>query len=327
MKNEMENLAADKNFENFQVIDETEMKRLGMGCLEAVGRGSEMPTYVVKVEYRGRGRGFSKEHDHSSTSSGAEGDKEVKPDLIVVGKGVVHDSGGLCLKPGGSMPAMKMDMGGSAAVLGTLKAISDLRLPVNVVGVVAVVENSVSGRAYRPGDVLKSYKGITVEVGNTDAEGRLALCDAMAWAEEKFGGHQVPMIDVATLTGAIVTSLGKELTGGFSNSGDFLQELENAGKAAFDPLWRMPLLEVRREYADQLKSDSADTNNIGGAAAGSITAALFLEKFVHKTTPWAHLDIAGTAMGGTFDKAIATGRPVPLLVEWLMGKARKRGWS
>eukprot|EP00392_Amoebophrya_sp_AT5.2_P007161 g7175.t1 len=278
--------------------------------------------------------------------------------IVLVGKGVVHDSGGLNMKLSG-MPGMKMDMGGAAAVLGTLKAVADYTLHMNkmqaqvtapgnddvgvheeipflrVVGVLPLVENSVSGSCYRPGDVLQSLNGLTVEVNNTDAEGRLILCDALTWAQKEYREEDVvaaggapgqegttTFIDIATLTGAMVTALGSDFTGLFSNCSGLRRELECAGGLANsnDRVWQMPLLEAKEVYGyEGTRCETADVSNIGkSGAAGSITAALFLEKFVEAGRRWAHLDIAGTAMGGSFDKASATGRPVGLLVDYVM---------
>merc|ERR1712217_46818 len=215
--------------------------------------------------------------------------------------------------------------------LGTLKAIAELNLPIHVVGTIGLVENSISSTAYRPGDVLKSMNGITVDVGNTDAEGRLVLCDCLTWIEKNYASSEENadndenkpiVIDLATLTGACIVALGPQLTGGFSNCPELLDDLESAGNAANDRLWQMPLLEVEDEYLEMMKSDFADINNIGGPAGGSITAALVLSKFTKKLK-WAHLDIAGSAMGGSLDKPLATGRPVPLLVEFLKSVSEK----
>ncbi len=289
--NEAKKLAEKNNNVTLHYLDEKKMYELGMGCITAVGQGSKMPSYIACMEYYG-----------------AE-DKSQKP-IVLVGKGLVYDTGGLCLKPWQGMATMKMDMGGAAAVFGTMKAITDLNLPVNVIGVVALVENSIDGASFRPGDVLKSMKGITVEVGNTDAEGRLALCDALTYIE-KYNPEVV--IDVATLTGAMVISLGGKISGLFGNDDKLVEALKDASKEAKDPAWHLPLFE---DYHEQLKSEVADMNNIGGPAAGSITAALFLSRFTEDYR-WAHLDVAGSAMGG-FDKATASGRPVPLLTQYIL---------
>lgn len=275
-------------------IGEDEMYKLGMGCITAVGRGSSMPSYIACMEYLG-------------------GKKDDKP-IVLVGKGLVYDTGGLCLKPWKSMGSMKMDMGGAAAVFGTIKAIIELKLPINVVGAVALVENSLDGDSYRPGDVLTSMKGISVEIGNTDAEGRLALCDTLTYIERY---DPKVVIDIATLTGAMVISLGGDITGFFGNNDALVNDIKIAAEESHDHAWHMPL---HKAYHEHLKSDVADVCNIGGSSAGSITAALFLSKFTEKYT-WAHLDIAGSAMEG-FEKVTATGRPVPMLTQYLINQVK-----
>jgi len=281
------------------ILTEQEMLDLGMGCLTAVGRGSDTDSYLVALEYK-----------HKENIS-------EKP-IVLAGKGVVHDSGGLNIKLA-SMDSMNKDMGGAASVIGTMRTVLDLELPTHVVGVIGLVENSVSHRAYRPGDVLKSMKGTTVEVGNTDAEGRLVLADVLYWAGKTYQPRV--MLDMATLTGAILVSLGLDLAGCFSNSPRLAQMLEQCGLRAFDRIHKMPLYPA---YKDQMKSTVADMNNIGsGGTGGSITAALFLQEFVDDfrkeyKTQWAHLDIAGAAMSGKTSKDLATGRCVPLLVQFLL---------
>jgi leucyl aminopeptidase len=212
---------------------------------------------------------------------------------------------------------MKMDMGGAAAVFGTLQAIIELNLPINLVGVVAIVENSIGSNAYRPGDILMSMNGLSVEVGNTDAEGRLALCDTLSYVE-KYDPEVV--IDVATLTGGIIVALGNQISGLFSNDNNLIKSLKKSSEEAHDPIWHMPLFE---EYHELLKSDIADINNIGrsGSGASSITAALFLSRFTKKYR-WAHLDIAGTATGN-FDRTSPSGRPVALLTQYLINSCQK----
>ena len=280
------------------ILNEQEMLDLGMGCLTAVGRGSDTDSYLVALEYK---------HKDSVSE---------KP-VVLVGKGVVHDSGGLNIKLA-SMDSMNKDMGGSASVIGTMRAVLDLELPTHVIGAIGLVENSVSHRAYRPGDVLKSMKGTTVEVGNTDAEGRLVLADVLYWAGKTYEPRV--MLDMATLTGAILVSLGLDLAGCFSNSPKLAQQLEVSGLRAFDRIHKMPLYPP---YKEKMKSTVADMNNIGGPEGGSITAALFLQEFVDDfrkefKTEWAHLDIAGAAMSGKTSKDLATGRCVPLLVQFLL---------
>ncbi|MFZ9035538.1 MAG: leucyl aminopeptidase [Francisellaceae bacterium] len=290
MLNEAKKLTADDERFTLSVVDEAKMKELGMGCILAVGQGSSMPSYIVSMAYN-------------------NGNKEDKP-IVLVGKGLVYDAGGLCLKPWQAMGGMKMDMSGAASVYGALKTIAELDLPVNVIGVVALVENSIDGDAFRPGDVLKSMQGLTVEVLNTDAEGRIALCDTLSYVEQY---NPKVVIDIATLTGAMIISLGDDITGLFSNDETLAADLIAASKAIDDPTWHLPLYEP---YHDKLKSKIADMKNIGGSAGGSITAALFLSRFTEKYR-WAHLDVAGSAMGD-FDGCTATGRPVPLLVQYIM---------
>ncbi|WP_119344579.1 leucyl aminopeptidase [Facilibium subflavum] len=294
MLNEAKKLAQQNDKLNLHYLTEDDMHKLGMGCITAVGRGSSMPSYIACMEYFG-------------------GQKDQKP-LVLVGKGMVYDTGGLCLKPWQGMGTMKMDMGGAAAVYGVMKAITDLKLPVNVIGAVALVENSIDGKSYRPGDVLKSMQGLSVEIGNTDAEGRLALCDTLTYIE-KYNPEVV--IDIATLTGAMVVSLGGGISGLFGNDDALVESLKTAAQKANDPAWHLPLFQ---DYHEMLKSEIADMNNIGGSAAGSITAALFLSRFTEKYR-WAHLDTAGSAMG-TFEKANATGRPVPLLVQYILDQIK-----
>lgn len=287
-------LASSDGKFTFSYLDEAQMQKLGMECILAVGQGSKSPTYIACMEYHG----------------GAKGQKPI----VLVGKGLAFDTGGLCIKPAEGMGTMKMDMGGAASVFGTMQAIRDLQLPINVVGVVVLVENSVDALSFRPGDVLKSMAGITVEIGNTDAEGRLALCDALTYIE-KYNPETV--IDIATLTGAIIIGLGSDLTGLFANDDHLAAELENAGKQSHDLAWRLPL---HPAYEKLLKSDVADMNNVGGREAGSITAALYLARFT-KSYKWAHLDVAGSAMGN-FSVCKASGRPVPLLTQYLMNCAK-----
>lgn len=285
--------SSDPKF-TFSYLDEAQMQAMGMECILAVGQGSKSPTYIACMEYNG-------------------GDKEQKP-VVLVGKGLAFDTGGICIKPAQGMGTMKMDMGGAASVFGTMQAIRDLQLPINVVGVVVLVENSIDALSFRPSDVLKSMAGITVEIGNTDAEGRLALCDALTYIE-KYNPETV--IDIATLTGAMIIALGSDLNGLFANDDGLASALEQAGKQSHDLAWRLPL---HPAYDKLLKSDVADMNNIGGAEAGSITAALYLARFT-KAYKWAHLDVAGSAMGN-FTVCKASGRPVPLLTQYLMNCAQ-----
>ncbi|CAA7614693.1 leucyl aminopeptidase [Magnetospirillum sp. UT-4] len=253
-----------------EVLGEKQMRKLGMGALLGVGQGSERESQLVVMRWTGAR------------------DPEAAP-LVLVGKGVCFDSGGISIKPSGGMEDMKWDMAGAGAVIGAMKALAGRKAKANVVGIVGLVENMPSGTAQRPGDVVTSMSGQTVEVLNTDAEGRLVLCDALWYAKERF--KPKAMIDLATLTGAIIIALGNEYAGLFAGDDALAEAITAAGKAVGEPVWRMPLGEA---YDKQLKSDIADMKNIGGREGGSITAAQFLKRFVGDV-PWAHLDIAGTA--------------------------------
>ena len=253
-----------------EVLDEAELEKLGMGTLLCVGQGSDSPSKVVVMQWNG-------------------GEKDAKP-LALVGKGVVFDTGGISLKPAAGMEDMTMDMGGAGVVSGVMRALALRKAKANVVGLVGLVENMPSGNAVRPGDVVTSMKGDTVEVINTDAEGRLVLCDVMWYAQTRF--EPVGMIDLATLTGAIIVGLGHENAGVFSNDDTLCNAFLKAAEAEGEGAWRMPLGQA---YDDLLKSRIADMKNIGGRAAGSVTAAQFLQRFVKDETPWIHLDIAGVA--------------------------------
>ncbi|MCB1678459.1 MAG: leucyl aminopeptidase [Halioglobus sp.] len=274
------------------VLDEKKMQGLGMGALLSVAAGSEQPARLIVMHYKG-------------------GKKDDKP-YVLVGKGITFDSGGISLKPGAKMDEMKFDMGGAASVFGTLRAVAEMALPLNVVGIVAAAENMPSGRATKPGDVVTSMSGKTIEVLNTDAEGRLVLCDALTYAE-RFKPRAV--IDIATLTGACVVALGAHASGLYANRDELAQQLLDAGTASHDRAWRMPLWE---DYQRQLKSNFADLANIGGPGGGSITAACFLANFT-ENYHWAHLDIAGSAWDSS--PKGATGRPVALLTRYLMDRA------
>jgi leucyl aminopeptidase len=253
-----------------EVLEEDQLAELGMRTLLAVGQGSDSPSKVVVMEWNG----------------GKEGDAP----LALIGKGVVFDTGGISLKPAAGMEDMTMDMGGAGTVAGVMRAIALRKAKANVVGIVGLVENMPSGSAIRPGDVVKSMKGDTVEILNTDAEGRLVLCDVMWYAQERF--EPAGMIDLATLTGAIIIGLGHENAGVFSNDDTLCNAFLKAAQAEAEGAWRMPL---GKAYDDMLKSPIADMKNIGGRPAGSITAAQFLLRFVKDGTPWIHLDIAGVA--------------------------------
>ncbi len=278
------------------VLEEKDMQKLGMGSLLSVTRGSDEPAKLITMEYYGT-------------------DKKQKP-IVLVGKGITFDTGGISLKPGAEMDEMKYDMCGAASVLGTMQAIADMALKLNVVGIVPTCENMPDGRATKPGDIVTSMSGQTIEILNTDAEGRLILCDALTYAA-KFNPDTV--IDIATLTGACIIALGHVASGLFSNDEALAQELLKAGTESHDRAWHMPLWD---DYQSQLDSNFADMQNIGGRAAGSITAASFLARFT-KDYRWAHLDIAGTAWKSGKDKG-ATGRPVPLLTQYLINRADKK---
>lgn len=273
-----------------KVLGPAEVKKLKMGAFLSVAAGSDQPLRFIVLEYRGAAA-------HSAP-------------VVLVGKGVTFDSGGISLKPGAAMDEMKFDMGGAASVLGTFKALAALQPAINVVGLIPACENLPSGRATKPGDVVTSMSGQTIEVLNTDAEGRLILCDALTYAKRYKPRH---VIDIATLTGACVIALGHVRAGLFATSDALAQALSSAGDLALDPCWRMPLDD---EYAQGLKSNFADIPNIAGRDGGSVTAAKFLQKFVDYE--WAHLDIAGVAWNSSGKDKGATGRPVALLVQHLL---------
>jgi len=262
-----------------EVLNEDQLAKIGMRTLLSVGQGSISPSHVVVMRWEG-------------------GEKDAAP-LALVGKGVVFDTGGISLKPGAGMEDMTMDMGGAGVVAGVMRSIALRKAKANVVGLVGIVENMPSGNATRPGDVIETMKGDTVEVINTDAEGRLVLCDVMWYAQEEF--KPAAMIDLATLTGAIIIGLGHENAGVFSNDTEFCNAFLKAAEAEGEGAWRMPLGQA---YDDLLKSRIADMKNIGGRAAGSVTAAQFLQRFVKDDCPWIHLDIAGVASVKT-DTALA----------------------
>jgi len=291
-------LALDKAHKSIKttVLEEKDMQKLGMGSLLSVTRGSEQPAKLITMEYHGA-------------------DKKQKP-VVLVGKGITFDTGGISLKPGADMDEMKYDMSGAASVLGTMQAIAEMGLKLNVVGVIPTCENMPSGRATRPGDIVTSMSGQTIEILNTDAEGRLILCDALTYSK-KFDPDTV--IDIATLTGACVIALGHVASGMFSNDDKLARELLTAGEQSHDRAWQLPLWE---DYQSLLDSNFADMQNIGGRAGGTITAACFLARFT-KDYRWAHLDIAGTANKSGKDKG-STGRPVPLLTQYLINRAGSR---
>lgn len=278
-----------------QVLEREEMQKLGMGSFLGVAQGSVQPPKLIILQH-------------------LKGKITDKP-VVLVGKGITFDTGGISIKPGAEMDEMKYDMCGAASVLGTFKAIAEMGLPLNVVGIIPACENMPDGNAIRPGDVLTSMSGQTIEVLNTDAEGRLILCDALTYAE-KF--EPALVIDIATLTGACVIALGHHASGLFSNQDALAHELISAGEKALDRAWHMPLWE---DYQPQLDSNFADMANIGGRAGGSITAACFLSRFTKKYH-WAHLDVAGTAWKSGKEKG-STGRPVPLLTGFLQNRVEK----
>ena len=275
-----------------KVLEEEEMEALGMGALLSVSRGSREPAKLIVLEYKG-------------------GHVQSKP-VVLVGKGLTFDAGGISLKPSAGMDEMKYDMCGGASVLGTLSVAAELNLPLNVVGIVPASENLPDGDANKPGDVVTSMAGQTIEILNTDAEGRLILCDALTYAARY---NPEVVIDIATLTGAIIVALGRHPSGLMGNDDSLCEALTEAGLYAGDRLWRLPLWD---DYQDQLKSKFADIANIGGRDAGSITAGCFLSRFTQEYS-WAHIDIAGTAWKTGAAKG-ATGRPVALLSQYLLNR-------
>lgn len=290
LASEAKRLARGQTTLSVKVLEEKAMQELGMGSLLSVSAGSDQPAKLIVMEYK----------------NGAKKDAPI----ALVGKGITFDTGGISLKPGAGMDEMKFDMCGAASVLGTFKTLVELQLPINVVGVIAASENMPNGKATKPGDIVTSMSGQTIEVLNTDAEGRLVLCDALTYTE-RFNPKAV--IDIATLTGACVIALGGHASGLFSNNEALSHALLKAGQTANDRAWPMPLWD---DYQKQLDSNFADIANIGGREAGSITAACFLSRFAKKFV-WAHLDVAGTAWLSGGAKG-ATGRPVSLLVQYLL---------
>ncbi|ATC99238.1 MAG: leucyl aminopeptidase [Pseudoalteromonas spongiae] len=285
----------EANYDNVKVnlVGEKEMEELGMHSYLAVGRGSANESIMSVIHYTGA--------------------PEDKAPIVLVGKGLTFDSGGISIKPGEAMDEMKYDMGGAAGVLGTMRAIVEMQLPINVIAVLAGCENMPSSNAYRPGDILTTMSGQTVEVLNTDAEGRLVLCDALTYVEA-FDPDTV--IDVATLTGACIIALGHQTSGLLANHNPLAHDLLKASELSGDRAWQLPLWD---EYQEQLESPFADFTNLGGRAAGTITAACFLSRFTKKYN-WAHLDVAGTAWRSGKNKG-ATGRPVAMLTQYLLNRA------
>jgi leucyl aminopeptidase len=292
LANAARNLAREHRKIRVRVLTEEDCRKLRMGSFLSVTSGTAEPARLIVLEYQGGARG--------------------QAPVALVGKGVTFDTGGISLKPPAAMDEMKFDMSGAASVLGTFKALGELDLNINVVGVVPACENMPSGRATKPGDIVKSMSGQTIEILNTDAEGRLILCDAITYAR-RFKPKAV--IDIATLTGACVIALGSHYAGLFGNDEELIDQLKSAGERADDRAWPMP---VGEEYAEQLKSNFADFANVAGREGGAITAACFLGKFTDGLR-WAHLDIAGTAYLSGSQKS-STGRPVPLLVDYLLNQ-------
>ena len=299
LANTAKKLAKDYKL-GIEVLDRKQLQALKMGSFLSVAEGSDEPPKFIVLKHMGG--------------------KVKDAPVVLVGKGITFDSGGISLKPGAAMDEMKYDMCGAASVLGTFRAIAELGLKLNVIGVIPSTENMPSGSATKPGDIVTSMSGQTIEVLNTDAEGRLVLCDALTYVE-RF--KPAAVIDIATLTGACVVALGHHNAGLFSRDDEAHDKLANdliaAGKASGDTAWRMPLEDA---YQEQLKSNFADVANIGGMPGGSVTAACFLERFTKKYT-WAHLDIAGVAWRGAAAKG-STGRPVPLLTNYLIGQAKAK---
>jgi leucyl aminopeptidase len=275
------------------VLERKDVEKLGMGAFVAVAKGSDEPLKFIVLRYEG-------------------GAKSQAP-VVLVGKGITFDTGGISIKPSADMDEMKFDMGGAASVLGTFRAVAELRPKLNLVGLIPACENMPSGRAAKPGDVVTSLSGQTIEILNTDAEGRLILCDALTYAE-RF--KPAVVVDIATLTGACVIALGHHHSGLFTSDDDLAAELREAGRRALDTCWRMPLDE---EYDEVLKSNFADMANVGPRAGGAITAAMFLKRYTSKYR-WAHLDIAGTGYKSGPAKG-STGRPVPLLTHFVLAQA------
>ncbi|HHC73786.1 MAG TPA: leucyl aminopeptidase [Thiothrix sp.] len=288
---------ADYEKLSVQILEESDMEALNMGAFLSVGKGSDEPSKFILLEY-----------------NGAASDADQAP-IVLVGKGITFDTGGISIKPSGAMDEMKYDMGGAASVFGAMKACCELQLPINVVAAIAAAENMPSGKASKPGDIVTTMSGQTVEILNTDAEGRLVLCDALTY----IGKYQPKaVIDLATLTGACIVALGHHISGLMANDDDLADQLVQAGDDAQDAVWRLPMTD---DYQNQLKSNFADIPNIGAdRSAGTITAACFLSRFTQDYR-WAHIDIAGTAWRSGAKKG-ATGRPVPLLTQFLITQSK-----
>ena len=292
LESEARKLARRSTRVTAEILHEDEMKELGMNSLLSVCEGSELKPRLIVLQYKGG--------------------PDDSPPVALVGKGVTFDTGGISLKPGRAMDEMKFDMSGAGSVLAALHATIELRLPINLVVLAAAVENMPGSRATKPGDIVKAMSGETIEILNTDAEGRLILADALYYSLRH---KPSKVVDVATLTGACLMALGRHYSGLFANNDELAEELRAAGEAAHDPAWRLPM---DAQYMPELKSNFADMANIGSRFAGATTAACFLSRFV-KDAHWAHLDIAGTAWKTGGSKG-STGRPVPLLTEFLLGQ-------
>ena len=276
-----------------KVLGEAQMKKLNMGSLLSVGQGSQQESQLIQMHYKGKG---------------AKGDP-----IVLVGKAITFDTGGISIKPSANMDEMKYDMSGGGTVFGVIKAAAELQLPIEVIGIVPSAENMPDGTAYKPGDVVTASNGMSIEVLNTDAEGRLILCDALVYAQQYNPKY---VIDMATLTGACVVALGDQASALYSNSNSLAKSIVRAGEKSGEKTWRMPLW---KEYGEMLKSNVADIANIGGRGAGSITAAYFLYKFIKKGTIWAHLDIAGVANTSNHPKH-ATANPVGAITQLLLSE-------
>lgn len=285
-----------KEFHDIKVtiIDEKHMEKLGMGSLLSVSKGSREPAKLITMEYQGA-------------------TKNDQP-VVLVGKGVTFDTGGISLKPKRNLDEMKYDMCGAASVFGTIRAIAEMRLPINVVGIIPSTENLPGGEATKPGDIVRSMSGQTIDILDTDAEGRLILCDAITYSREF---NPAVVIDIATLTGAVIVALGHDVSALFTNDAELAKDLEQASQQSCDYIWRLPLWEP---YQNQLDSKFADIQNIGKGSAGSIIGGLFLQRFTEGLN-WAHLDVAGTAFASGANKG-ATARPVPLLTQYLMNRCQ-----
>lgn len=296
-KNWVNELAKTKSPININVLDKKAIEKQKMNCFLSVAQGSEQEPRLVEIKYIG---------------------KKGAPTIALVGKGVTFDTGGISLKPGSEMDHMKWDMCGAASVLGAILATAKLALPINLVAVMPLTENMPSSKAVKPSDVVTTMSGLTVENLNTDAEGRLILCDAITYTQK----HHQPktLIDVATLTGACVVALGHLRIGLVANDDKLAQELINAGKTSLDSAWQMP---YDTDYLEGMKSNFADIANISGRGAGTITAAMFLSKFVEKNVSWGHLDIAGVAYNGSGENKGATGRPLPLLMQYIINLSKQ----